>query len=95
METKINQNQIRGGNLIFENKSASDWVSDSTYSDYSYKCDLDCSGVTASMFATVVFSLTDSQSGNYANVCDTGSGIVTIYSKVNDSITIPTIIVEG
>ena len=95
METLINKNQIRDGNLIFENKSASDWVSDSTYSDYDYKCEISCSGVTSSMVATVIFGQTEADSGNYATVNQTGTNTVTIYSKVNTSITIPTILVQG
>mgnify|MGYP003290841364 CR=1 FL=1 len=82
-------------NLIFSNKVASTWVSDSTYSDYGYKCDISCSGVTSSMVATVMFAQTEAESGDYATVCETGNGIVTIYSKVNTSITIPTIVVMG
>lgn len=81
--------------LSFTNVSASSWVSDSTYADYGYKCELSCSGVTSSMFAQVVFAPTEADSGNYATVCLTGSGTVTIYSKVNDTITIPSIVVMG
>lgn len=82
-------------NLVFTNVSASSWVSDSTYTDYGYKCELSCSGVTANDFAQVIFAPTEADSGNYATVCQTGSGTVTIYSKVNDSITIPSIVVMG
>lgn len=82
-------------NLVFTNVSASSWVSDSTYTDYEYKCELSCSGVTANDFAQVIFAPTEADSGNYATVCQTGSGTVTIYSKVNDTITIPSIVVMG
>ena len=82
-------------NLVFTNVSASSWVSDSTYTDYGYKCELSCSGVTANDFAQVIFAPTEADSGNYATVCQTGSGTVTIYSKVNDTITIPSIVVMG
>lgn len=81
--------------LSFTNVSASSWVSDSTYTDYGYKCELSCSGVTSSMFAQVVFAPTEADSGNYATVCLTGTNTVTIYSKVNDTITIPSIVVMG
>ena len=81
--------------LSFTNVTASSWVSDSTYTDYGYKCELSLTGVTATMYATVTYGVTEATSGNYAPVCDTGTGTVTIYSKVNDSITIPTIIVQG
>ena len=77
----------------FSNINASSWVSDSTYTDYGYKCDLTCTGVKSTDFAQVVFAPTQADSGNYATVCQTGTNTVTIYSKVNDSITIPTIVV--
>lgn len=80
-------------NLVFTNVSASSWVSDSTYTDYGYKCELSCSGVTANDFAQVIFAPTEADSGNYATVCLTGANTVTIYSKVNDTITIPSIVV--
>ena len=95
-ETLINTNQIIGGGrlpLSFSNVSASSWTSDNTYADYGYKCDLSCSGVTSNMFAQVVFAPAQADSGNYATVCTTGTNVVTIYSKVNTSITIPTIMV--
>ena len=79
----------------FTNISASTWVADNTYTGYGYKCELTCNGVTANDFAQVIFNTTEAESGNYATVCNTGNGIVTIYSKVNTSIIIPTIIVIG
>lgn len=83
-------------NLVFTNVSASSWVSDDTYTDYGYKCVIsNLTGVTENDFAQVVFAPTEADSGNYATVCLTGSGTVTIYSKVNDSITIPSIVVMG
>ena len=45
------------------------------------------------MYAEVVFAMEQAVSGNYAPVCETGNGIVTIWSSVTDSITIPTIII--
>lgn len=80
---------------IFTDVYANSWVSDSTYADYGYKCELSCSGVTANMFAQVIFAPAQADSGNYATVCLTGNGTVTIYSKVNDTISIPSIVVMG
>lgn len=93
LATALNNKQNKA--LSFTNKSASSWVSDSTYTDYGYKCELSCSGVTSSMYAMVNFAPTEADSGNYATVCLTGNGTVTIYSKVNDTITIPSIVVMG
>lgn len=80
-------------NLYFNNITASSWRSDSTYSDFKYKCNIACKGVTADMYAEVVFNVDQAVSGNYSPVCETGDGIVTIWSSVTDSITIPTIII--
>lgn len=79
--------------LKFTNKTASTWVSDSIYSSFPYRCDISCSGVTSDMFAEVVFNIDESTSGYYAPLCETKSNIVSIWSSVNESITIPTIII--
>lgn len=78
-------------NIYFTNVSASSWVSDSTYSDFPYRCDIACTGVTADMYAEVIFDVTEAQSGNYAPICETKSGAVAIWSKENTAIQIPTI----
>lgn len=85
------------GYNTFSNKSilATDWVADNTYSGYSYKCDIPCTGVTSTMYAQVTFAPAEAMSGNYANICDTGTGVVTIYSKVAEALTIPMIMVLG
>lgn len=77
--------------LKFTNVTASTWVSDNTYTDYGYKCVLACQGVTSDMYMEVVFNVVEATSGDYAPVCLSGTDTVTIYSKVNDSITIPLI----
>lgn len=77
--------------LKFTNVTASTWVSDNTYQDYTYKCEITCQGVTSDMYIEVVFGVTEATSGDYAPVCLSSSNTVTIYSKVNDSITIPLI----
>lgn len=81
--------------LKYSNVVASTWVADNTYTDYGYKCDITCTGVTSSSIAQVIFALTEADSGNYATVCQTSTNTVTIYSKVNTTITIPTILVQG
>lgn len=79
--------------MLFINSRASSWVSDSTYADYPYRCDLTCSGVTADDYADVAFSVEQVNSGDYAPVCETNTNVVSIWSAVNTSITIPTIII--
>ena len=79
--------------LKFTNKTVSSWVSDNTYEDYPYRSDISCSGVTAEMYAEVVFNVAQSTSGKYAPVCETKSNVVSVWSSENTSITIPTIII--
>ena len=81
--------------LFFTNVVASDWVTDNTYAEYEYKCVLTCTGVSENDYAQVVFNPTQSISGNYANICLTGTNSVTIYSKINTAISIPTITIFG
>lgn len=80
-------------NLYFTNVSASSWVADSTYQDFGYRCDVVCSGVTVDCYAEVVFDFEQAVSGNYAPICETGTDTVSIWSRVNDGITVPTIII--
>lgn len=87
-------------NLYFTNKEASSWTEQSTptYAGYPYRCAIRLSGVTAAAYAEVIFAPEQALSGNYAPVCQTygmttSSGGVYIYSKVNTTITIPTIVV--
>ena len=77
--------------LKFTNLTASAWTSSSEYDAYGYKCDLTCTGITASSVVEVIFDVDEALSGNYAPVCYVTDDTVRIYSKVNDSITIPVI----
>lgn len=79
--------------LKFENVLASSWVSDSTYADYPYRCDISCAGVTEAMYAEVTFSLEQITSENFAPICETKQEVVSIWSKENTNVTIPTIII--
>lgn len=79
--------------LKFTNLSASSWVSDSTYSDYPYRCDLQCNSVTSEMYAEVVFSVMQASGGDYAPICETKTNAVSIWSKQNVTISVPTIII--
>lgn len=84
-------NKISVTTLKFTNVTASSWVSDNTYQDFGYKCEIACQGVTIDMYIEVVFGVAEATSGNYAPICASDTNKVTIYSKVNDSITIPLI----
>lgn len=75
------------------NITVNNWVSDTTYANYPYKATITAYDVTPSMVAEVIYGLTEVESGNYAPICQTFNGGVYIYSKVNTSIVIPTILV--
>ena len=80
----------------YTGKTASTWTSNNTYSSagFGYRAAIALdSSVTADMYAEVVFAPAQALSGNYCPVCQTYAGGVYIYSAVNTSITIPTIIV--
>lgn len=79
--------------LKFENVTAGTWVSDSTYEDYPYRCDISCTGVTSDMYAEVVFALEQATSGNYAPLCETKTDAVSVWSTENTIITVPTILI--
>lgn len=59
----------------------SDWVSDNTYEDYPYKAVISKTGITANDILFVVFDMTEAVSGNYAPICSSAAGTVTIYAK--------------
>lgn len=85
----------QAANLYFTNSVANSWAShsDTMFSDFNYRCAVTLTGVTNQMYADVIFAPTEAMSGDYAPACQTYNGGVYIYSKVNTTITIPTIIV--
>lgn len=95
----INNQAILGANgnietsIKLSNTTVNNWESDATYADYPYKATVAATDVTSSMVAEVIYSVADATSGNYAPVCETFDGGVYIYSKVNTTITIPTVLV--
>ena len=81
-------------NIYYTNVTASEWVEDSTYVDFVYKCDLACEGVTPNDYAEVVFEVAQSTGGDYAPVCETLDNAVRIWSKKDSVIIVPTIIIS-
>lgn len=81
-------------NTYYTNVTASEWVEDSTYVDFVYKCDLACEGVTPNDYAEVVFEVAQSTGGDYAPVCETIDNAVRIWSKKDSVIIVPTIIIS-
>ena len=78
----------------FNDVTANTWVADSTYSGYGYKCEISISGVLSTDYASVTFAHSEAISGNYSPICLTSTDKVTIYSKVNTTITISNIIIK-
>lgn len=73
--------------------AASDWVASTEFEDFAYEAKIALTDfVNFSSIPQVVFGLTEATSGNYAPICKAGDKGVYIYSKVNTSITLPTIV---
>ena len=49
--------------------------------DYIYSADIECKGITADYMPSVVFGIVEATSGNFAPICNSGDGVVTIYAK--------------
>lgn len=79
--------------LKFENVAAASWVSDATYTDYPFRCDMACEGVTSDNYAEVVFALEQATSGMYAPLCATSEDVVSIWSASDTTVTVPTVII--
>ena len=58
-----------------------DFVEDTTYSQYPYKADITLEGVTATMIPDVYFNGADALSGNYAPIAILYDGYLRIFSK--------------
>lgn len=81
-------------NVYVRNVSAYDWVLDSTYKDFKYRCDITVADVTEDTFAEVIFSVEQATGGDYAPVCETKDGVVSIWSSTNEPIVVPTIVIS-
>lgn len=75
------------------NTTVSNWIADTTYTDFGYKADISITNLTENDTCEVIFNQAVASSGNYAQVNSSSAGTLTIYSKVNTEITIPTIII--
>ena len=72
---------------------ATEWVSDSTFDIFPFRCDIPFEGVTDEDCASVVFALPQAISGKYSPLCETRTNTVSIWSSENTTITIPTILI--
>lgn len=68
------------------------FVSDNTYEEFPYHATVSVTGVTSSTYAEVTYSEEQATSLNFATFCDTGAGVIHLYSRTNvGTVTIPTI----
>ena len=81
-------------NLYFTDVTASEWYLEGVYKDFKYRCDIALEGVTADMVAEVIFGMDEASGGDYAPLCETGEGTLTIWGATNKAIVIPTVIVN-
>lgn len=90
------ETRIAAATLTFSDKvvATTDWISDSTYSDYGYRASISCTGVDSTYSADVRFGMTEANGWVISPITDTASGVVYIYASEtpSSSITIPAII---
>lgn len=79
--------------IIKNNITVSNWVEDTTYVNFGFKADIEINGLTENDVCEVIFNQTEASSGNYTQVNLSSENKLTIYSKVNTEIIIPTIII--
>lgn len=88
-ETKENKKLVYKDISILE----TDWVANTTTFGMNYKCDVALNGISENDVVFVMFNEEDAQSGNFANTCNSGTNIVTIYAKEKQKTVIPAIVV--
>ena len=72
-----------------EDIEVNNWELDNTYNDYPYCANITLSDdVTSDKLYKVIYSKVDYQSGNYAEFATLQNGSITIYTKVNTTITL-------
>lgn len=72
---------------------STDWVASTEFADFPYEAKITLSNfVDYKTVPQVVFDIADTMSGNYAPICKSGDKCVYIYSKVQNEITLKTVI---
>ena len=74
-----------------ENKEVSTWAASTAYAGYGYQAQINIADLSEFDSVNVVFGLLDAISGNYAPAIEIYEGYIWVFSKVNTTITIPTI----
>lgn len=72
---------------------STDWVASTEFADFPYEAKIELTDfVDYTTVPQVVFDIADTMSGNYAPICKSGDKCVYIYGKVQDEITLKTVI---
>ena len=72
---------------------STDWVASTEFADFPYEAKIELTDfVDYTTVPQVVFDIADTTSGNYAPICKSGDKCVYIYGKVQDEITLKTVI---
>lgn len=79
--------------VCYTDVKALEWVEDSSVEGYPFRCDVVCEGVSPTDYAVVLFTKEDSLSGDYAAICETKDGAVSIWGADNKAVTIPMVMV--
>ena len=74
-----------------EDTSVSTWVASTAYAGYGYQAQINIPNLTENDIVNVTFSGVDVISGNYYPTIQFYEGYILVFSKVNTTITIPTI----
>ena len=75
------------------NTPVSTWSDSSTYAAYKYESTINIANLIEGDFVLVVFGAMEATNGNYSPIQQQYDGYIKIYSKVDTTITIPTIVV--
>ena len=76
-----------------EDTSVSTWAASTKYVDFAFQAQINIADLSESDFVNVVFGINEANSGNYASAIEQYAGYILVFSKVNNTITIPTIVV--
>lgn len=77
-------------NVLVKN---TDWVASTEFADFPYEAKIELTDfVDYTTVPQVVFDIADTMSGNYAPICKSGDKCVYIYGKVQNEITLKTVI---
>lgn len=79
--------------IAWQNVLVKNWVASTEFADFPYEAKIELTDfVDYTTVPQVVFDIADTMSGNYAPICKSGDKCVYIYSKVQNEITLKTVI---